>query len=226
MLDTLINFFSSSNIMHLIYHYGYIGMAAITFLESSIFFLLPGDSLLFTAGIVASRGHFNIFILVPVFFFSTLIGSLVGYWLGYHITYLRRFKIFRHLVNHEHLNKVHVFFEKYGKLAMLFNRFVPIARTFGPIAAGAGRMKYTLFIKYNIVGAALWSGTVTLLGYFLGRKFPHIQELLPLMITLIVLVSISPGIFHFSRKSWRKGLKDGWKFWRWKSSALGSDKKD
>ncbi len=190
--------------MHLIYSYGYEGMFAIVFLESSIFFLLPGDSLLFTAGIVATKAHFNIFILLPLFFTATLGGSMVGYWLGYHITYLRKFKIFRHLVDNKHLEKVHVFFEKYGKLAMLFNRFVPIARTFGPIAAGAGRMNYTLFVKYNILGAFLWSFGVTLLGYFLGRQFPHIQELLPIMIILIVTVSILPGVLHLSKKGWRR----------------------
>lgn len=201
----MLEFFSVHSIMTIIHTYGYIGLFLIVFLESCLIFLLPGDSLLFTAGIIATKGKLSIFVLVPLFFFATLIGSLLGYWLGYHITYLRRYKIFRTLVDEKHLQKVHDFFEKYGKVAILFNRFVPIARTFGPIAAGAGRMNYPSFIAYNIAGAFLWSSIVTLLGYFLGRTFPHIQNLLPVMIVLIVAISISPGLLHISKKGiWKR----------------------
>jgi len=178
-------------------------MFVIIFLESSFFFLLPGDSLLFTAGIIATRGFLNVWMLIPLFFVATLTGSMFGYAIGERIAYLNRFRTFRRFVSEKHLNDVHAFFEKYGMVSLIFSRFIPIVRTFAPVGAGIGRMKYADFIKYNIIGSFLWSAVVTLLGFYLGRTFPGIQRYLSLMVVVVVAVSVLPGFVHlfFSRRN-------------------------
>lgn len=187
-------------LVHFIRLYGYAGLFGITFLESSFFFPLPGDSLLFTAGLVATRHYLNIYVLIPLFFTATFTGALFGYWIGENIHRLNKYSWFRKLVPEKHLKTVHEFFEKYGKTAILFARFVPIVRTFAPIGAGIGGMKYSDFIKYNIVGAALWSGSMTLTGFYLGRTFPQIQNYLSLIVVLVVIVSTLPGLLHFRKR--------------------------
>ncbi len=175
-------------------------MFLIVFLESSFVFPLPGDSLLFTAGIFATKGILHIWTIIPLFFFATLLGSLLGYEIGERILYLNRFKLFRKLVSENHLQQVHDFFQKYGKVSLLFARFVPIVRTFAPIGAGIGKMKYADFIKFNIIGAFIWSTSVTLIGYFLGKTFPGIQHYLSVVVLLVVIISVFPAILHFIRK--------------------------
>lgn len=189
---------------HFIQIYGYLGLFGITFLESSFFFPLPGDSLLFTAGLLATKQYLNIYILIPLFFIATLSGAILGYWIGDNIHQLNRYKWFRKLVSEKNLKKVHEFFEKYGKTAILFARFVPIVRTFAPIGAGIGAMKYSDFIKYNIVGAALWSGSMTLAGFYLGKTFPEIHNYLSVIVILVVLVSVLPGLLHLRKRKVKK----------------------
>lgn len=175
-------------------------MFLIVFLESSFFFPLPGDSLLFTAGLFATKGILHIWTIIPLFFFATFLGSLLGYEIGVRVMYLNRFKIFRKLVSEHHLKQVHDFFQKYGKVSLLFARFVPIVRTFAPIGAGIGKMNYADFVKFNVIGAFIWSTTVTLIGYFLGKTFPGIQHYLSVVVVLVVFVSVLPAIIHFLKK--------------------------
>lgn len=181
-----------------IHVYGYAGMFLIVFLESSIVFPLPGDSLLFTAGIFAAQGKFGLSfpLLLVIFFLATFLGSLLGYEIGYYSVSLRRFKFFHKILNHDHLHKVHVFFERYGRLAMLLSRFVPLVRTFTPIAAGIGKMSYSKFIRYNLLGALIWSVLVTSLGFYLGRVFPGIGNYLQYVVVLVVILSVLPAFLH------------------------------
>jgi membrane-associated protein len=188
------------SVPHLITTYGYLGIALIVFLESGIFFALPGDSLLFTAGILASSTYLRIYWLIPIIFFSTFIGSVVGYHIGIHIEKLRRFSFFSKIIKESHIHKTSVFFDKYGKFTIIFSRFIPIVRTFTPIVAGIAHMQYVSFIKYNFIGSIVWSTSVTLIGYFLGRTFPEITNHLLWLIILVILISILPGIIQMMRK--------------------------
>ncbi len=196
------------DIPNLITTYGYTGIFIIVFLESGIFFALPGDSLLFTAGILAIAGFLNLFKLIPVIFVATFLGAIVGYYIGEHIEKLRRYKFFRRILKEEHITYAHEFFEKHGKFAILISRFLPIVRTFLPIAAGISKMNYIKFINYSLVSSAIWSTTVTLAGYFLGIIFPQIKNYLHYLIFSVIFISLIPALIEFYRKyKIKKALK-------------------
>ncbi|OGI58081.1 hypothetical protein A3C60_00255 [Candidatus Nomurabacteria bacterium RIFCSPHIGHO2_02_FULL_37_45] len=180
--------------------YGYLGIFIIVFLESGIFFALPGDSLLFTAGLFASTFGLNIYFLIPIIFFSTFLGGIIGYEIGVNLEKLRNFTFFRKILKKEHIEKANKFFNEHGKFAITFSRFIPIVRTFVPIVAGVAHMKYSLFMKYSIIGSLLWSTTVTLLGYFLGQVFPHLKNYLSWILILIVFISIIPVVFEITEE--------------------------
>lgn len=188
------------DIPHIIGTYGYLGIFIIVFLESGIFFPLPGDSLLFTAGLLVAVLNLNLFFLIPMIFVATFLGGLLGYEVGVNLEKLRRYSFFRKFLKEEHIIKAHVFFDKYGKFAIIISRFVPLVRTFMPIVAGIARMHYKDFVKYSLMSSALWSTSVTLVGYFLGRIFPQIKDYISFMIVLIIAVSVLPMIFEYFRR--------------------------
>ena len=188
------------DITYLITTYGYVGIFIIVFLESGIFFALPGDSLLFTAGLFASAFGMNIVFLVALIFVATFLGGLTGYEIGVYLTKLEQFKFLKKILKKEHIDKAHKFFERHGLFAIIFSRFVPIVRTFVPIVAGIARMHYLTFVKYSIISSFLWSFIVTLLGYFLCQAFPVIKNYLSLITILVVLVSLLPIVFEMTRK--------------------------
>ena len=173
---------------------GYIGLFAIIFAESGLFFgfFFPGDSLLFTAGLLASQGIFNIWILTASLALAAILSDNVGYWFGAKVgpaLFSREDSFFFHK---RHLERTRIFYEKYGPQAILLARFIPIIRTFAPIFAGVGNMRYSLFLAYNIAGGILWSVGCTLLGYFLGRALPQSEGYLLPITLIIVVVSILP----------------------------------
>ncbi len=177
---------------------GLIGVTFIIFAESGLFFgfFLPGDSLLFTAGLFASQGYFNIVWLLVLAFVAAVVGDNVGYWfgkrIGPHLFKKERSFFFRP----EYVEKTKIFYEKYGKKTVILARFLPIVRTFAPILAGVGAMEYKTFFSYNIIGGAVWTGGVTLLGYILGSLVPNIEHyLLPIIIGIIIL-SFLPSIIE------------------------------
>src|SRR3989344_1863331 len=174
------------DISYIIATYGYYGIFVIVFLESGIFFALPGDSLLFTAGLLASLLDLRIYFLIPLIFVATFLGGIAGYEIGINLERLRRFTFFRKILKEEQIDATHKFFDKHGKMTIIFSRFIPIVRTFVPIVAGIARMHYRTFIKYSLISSALWSTSVTLAGYFLGQIFPQIKDYLSFMIVLIV----------------------------------------
>ena len=180
------------DITYLINTYGYLGIFIIIFLESGIFFALPGDSLLFTAGLLASVFGLKLPLLIFVIFLGTFLGGIAGYEIGIYLEKLRKFSFFRKILKQEYLDKAHKFFNKHGKSAIVFSRFVPIIRTFVPVVAGIIRMPYNFFIKYSLISSLLWSTIVTLLGYFLGRAFPIIKDYLWVIAISVVLVSLIP----------------------------------
>jgi membrane-associated protein len=169
-------------------------------LESGIFFALPGDSLLFVAGLLAISGILNIYLLIPLIFISTFFGGVAGFHIGKHLHGLRKFYIFRKILKEKYINQTHDFFDKYGKIAILISRFVPIVRTFVPIIAGIAKMDYLKFLKYNLISSMLWATIVPLVGYSLGLIFPEIKNYLSYLIILVVFISILPAIIEFFRQ--------------------------
>ncbi|MDO8621887.1 MAG: VTT domain-containing protein, partial [bacterium] len=162
-------------------------------------FFLPGDSLLFTAGFLASQGIFHIVYLIALCAVAAVVGDSVGYAFGVRVgprVFTREDSL---LFHRDHLTRAQHFYERHGPKAIVLARFVPFARTFVPILAGVGRMRYATFLAYNIIGAGLWAVGVPLLGYFLGRSIPGIDQYLLPIILLIILVSVSPGIIHVLR---------------------------
>jgi membrane-associated protein len=180
------------DITYLITSYGYLGIFIIVFLESGILFALPGDSLLFTAGLFASAYSFNLFLLILIIFVATFFGGAVGYEIGVYLEKLKKFSFFKVILKQEHIERAHQFFDKYGKFAIVFSRFVPIIRTFTPIVAGIARVHYKFFIRYSLIGSVLWSTIITLAGFFLGKAFPVIKDYLWVIAILVVLVSLIP----------------------------------
>lgn len=180
---------------------GYIGIFGIVFAESGLFvgFFLPGDSLLFTAGLLASQGYFNILILLVLAVTGAILGDNVGYAFGRKVGSKLFTKEDSFWFHKDHIQRAEKFYESHGKKTIILARFIPIVRTFAPIVAGVGNMEYSIFFRYNIIGGVLWGGGVTLLGYFLGQTVADIdQYLLPIIIG-IVIVSVLPIIIAYVR---------------------------
>jgi membrane-associated protein len=181
---------------------GYLGVWAIIFAESGLLigFFLPGDSLLFVAGFIASTPNspFNIVILTIGCWIAAVAGDNVGYSTGY------RFgrKLFRReeswFFHKKNLVKAQNFYAKHGKKTIILARFLPIVRTFAPIVAGIGSMNYRVFFVYNVVGGTLWAVGLTLLGYFLGQWIPSdlMEKYLILIIVMIIITSLLPSVWH------------------------------
>lgn len=177
---------------------GYIGLFGIIYAETGLLFgfFLPGDSLLFTAGFLASQGLFNIAILCILLFFAAVLGDSTGYYIGHKFgkrLFRREDSIFFHK---DHLIRAEKFYEKHGGKTIILARFMPIIRTFAPVVAGIGSMHYSRFITYNVVGALLWAVCLPLLGYFLGNVVPGVDRYLLPIIIFIILASIAPGLYH------------------------------
>lgn len=182
---------------------GYVGMFGIIFAETGLLvgFFLPGDSLLFTAGFLASQGYLDISLLLLVCFIAAVVGDATGYAIGRN--YGRRLferedsKLFRK----EYLLRAEQFFVKHGGKAVILARFIPIVRTFVPVVSGMGAMEYRRFAIFNVVGALLWAVGVTLAGYFLGTTIPNIDRYLLPIIFLILLASVLPPAIHVWREN-------------------------
>ena len=188
--------------MGLIAAVGYFGLFAIVFAESGLFlgFFLPGDSLLFTAGFLASQGGLNIIILVPILFIAAVLGDNVGYAFGKKIGPKIFTKKESRFFKPRHVIRAHDFFLKYGKKAIFLARFLPIVRTFAPIIAGVARMPYKDFFLYNLLGGGAWTGSMLSLGYFLGKRLPSADHYLYPIITTIIIVSFIPAFFELLRE--------------------------
>lgn len=162
---------------------------------------LPGDSLLFASGALASRGVFDVWRLALLLLVAAVLGDAVNYAAGRYVG-PRVFREegdadFRHrLLNRRHLDRTHAFFERYGGKAVVLGRFVPIVRTFVPFVAGAGSMRYPSFAAYNVIGAVLWVGICVGGGYAFGNV-PAVQDNFSLVIIGIIAVSLLPMAIEF-----------------------------
>ncbi|HEV3400740.1 MAG TPA: VTT domain-containing protein [Acidimicrobiales bacterium] len=181
---------------NLIETFGTIGILAIIFAESGVLagFFLPGDSLLFTAGLLASQGDLNIAVLLVGCPLAAIVGDQVGYIFGRRVgpALFRRpdSRIFRQ----SHVEVARDYFAEHGSKTIVLARFVPIVRTFAPVIAGVAEMPYRTFVTFNVIGGLLWGFGVTLAGFLLGQVIPHGDRYLYPIIAVIVLVSFIPVI--------------------------------
>lgn len=180
---------------------GYTGIAGIVFAESGMLvgFFLPGDSLLFTAGFLASQGIFSIVPLCALIFGAAVAGNSTGYFFGHRIgrnIFQKEESLFFHRDN---LIKAEAFYEKHGGKTLILAQFMPIVRTFVPILAGVGAMHYRKFIMYNVIGAAFWGIGLPALGYFLGNAIPGVDKYLIPIILVIIILSLMPTLIHVLR---------------------------
>ena len=185
----------------------YVVLFLVIFIETGLVAMpfLPGDSLLFTAGLFARTGHLNMAYLLILLFIAAGLGDNCNYWIGRKIGV----KIFdlklkgRALVKREYLDKTHVFFEKHGTKAIIMARFVPIVRTFSPFAAGVAEMNYKKFVSFDLLGGALWIGSLTIAGYLLG-EVEFIRKHIDLVCLGIILLSVLPIIFGYLKSKMNK----------------------
>ena len=179
-------------------------LALIVFAESGLLigFFLPGDSLLFIAGFLASDAGNNLLPPLPitagVVFIAAFLGDQVGFWFGRKVGPSLFDRPQSRLFNPANVARAHVFFEQRGPIAIVLARFVPVVRTFTPIVAGVANMRYRTFVIYNLVGALLWGVGVTTLGYFLG-EVEFIKNNLEIAAIVIVAVSLIPVVLEFRR---------------------------
>jgi membrane-associated protein len=148
---------------------------------------LPGDSLLFVAGTLAGVGVLDIWLLMASLIIAAILGDTVNYWIGYTFE-LKVLEWKFSLVKKEHLAETHEYFEKYGGLTIVIARFIPFIRTFAPFLAGVGKMRYSWFLGYNIVGGAAWVSAFLLAGYFFGN-LAIVQQNFSLVVYIIIGLS-------------------------------------
>lgn len=180
---------------------GAFGVVAIIFAESGLFFgfFLPGDSLLFTAGLLASQSYLSFWVLLVGVTIAAIAGDSVGYWFGRKVGSKLFSREESRFFKKAYLERTRVFYEKHGKKTIILARFIPIVRTFAPILAGVGQMRYKDFLVYNIIGGLGWSVSLLSLGYVLGSTIPNIDQYLLPIVLIIIIFSMIPNIIDFLR---------------------------
>lgn len=185
----------------------YVILFLIIFVETGLVVMpfLPGDSLLFAAGMIAAQGSLNLALLIPLLLIATFSGDNTNYFIGKFLGHKAlELKLFgRNLVKKEHLDKTHAFYEKHGPKTVILARFVPIVRTFAPFVAGVGSMLYRTFIVYSIAGALLWVVGITLAGYFLG-DIPIVKNNFEKVVIGIVFISVLPIFIELIKGYFKK----------------------
>ena len=207
-MEAILDFFSSlynpDKLIELIRSGGYLVLAVIVFAETGLFvgFFLPGDSLLFLAGLVAAKGFFNVAFLVALLSVMAIVGDAVGYGIGYRTGVALYNREDSFWFRKKHLLYARQFYEKHGGKAIVLARFVPFARTFAPVVAGIGQMSYPRFAAFNVFGGIFWVVSMVLSGYYLGQV-AWIRDNLEKVVLLIVFLSISPILFEAVRNRFR-----------------------
>ena len=171
-------------------------VCGIIFAETGLLigFFLPGDSMLFTAGLLVATDtiKFNIWLFAVLIIVSAIVGNQTGYLIGSKAGPAIFNKPDSRLFKRENVDKAHAFFEKHGGKALILARFVPIIRTFVPVIVGVAQMSKRKFFLFNVIGAVLWGGGVTLLGFLLGDRIPWVRDNLDIIFIVIVLLSVIP----------------------------------
>jgi membrane-associated protein len=182
-----------------------VGLLVVIFIESGVLFpVLPGDTLLFVAGMLAAgtaaagQANFQLWQLLVFIPIAAILGGQVGYFIGRYVG-TAMFKPNARFLKQKYLDEAHAFFEQRGPFAIVLARFVPIVRTIAPITAGAARMTYAVFTLFNVIGAVAWGIGLTLLGYWLGQ-FEVIQKLIEPIFIFIALVSVAPMFIEWYKR--------------------------
>ncbi len=177
----------------------------IVFAETGLFFgfFLPGDYLLFLAGIFCATGilEVSIYQLLGTLFMAGILGNYAGYWFGYSTGRMLFNREDSFFFKKRYVYMAEEFFQKYGGMALVFGRFFPIIRTFAPIFAGVAKVKFKIFTLYNFLGSMLWVLLLTLLGFFLGKKFPGIIHYMPYIILGLIAFTATPVIIAYFRSA-------------------------
>jgi membrane-associated protein len=208
-MEALTEFFSNLyRFDELIRWGGYAVLVGIVFAETGLLagFFLPGDSLLVTAGIVATTGELSLWWLVVLLSLAAIAGDSTGYAIGYHLgprLFTRDDSLFFHK---DHLLRTQRFYERHGSKTIVLARFVPIVRTFAPTVAGMGKMHYRTFLTFNVLGGIGWVVSMTLAGYGLGRSIPHLEQRIHWVIAVVIVLSFLP-ILHEWRLSRRRAKR-------------------
>jgi len=187
---------------HFIIAAGYAGVISIIFVETGLFvgFFLPGDSLLFATGLLASQGIFKIEWMVPALVIAAILGYTLAYYLGEKIGHWLMKRKDSWWFKKKHLQDAHAFYDKHGAKALVLGRLVPVIRTFLPVVAGMAEMPWGRYMKWNIWGGIIWIVGVTMAGYFLGQRIPGIDHyILPISLGIIV-VSVLPAVWQYFKR--------------------------
>jgi membrane-associated protein len=182
--------------------YGEIGLILIIFAETGLLFgfFLPGDSLMFTAGLLASQGSLNLAAVLAGCFLAAVIGDQVGFTIGEILGPRVGRNPNARVIKPEYVDRTHAFFDRHGPKTVMLARFVPIVRTFAPVVAGVAGMRRTIFLRFNVIGAALWVSVATMAGYLLADLIGNSIDtyILPI-VGLVILVSLIPPLLEWRR---------------------------
>ena len=191
------------NVPVLIRTVGPYGLMAVVFAETGLLigFFLPGDSLLITAGLFAARGDLDIRWLVPSLILAAIAGNATGYAIGKRTGKALYSRPDSLLFRREHVRMTHDYYEKHGGKTIILAQFIPILRTFAPVVAGVGEMGYPRFAAYNVVGAILWVGSMTLAGYALGNLVPNIEQRIHYVVAIVIAVSLLPPAIAWLKRN-------------------------
>ncbi len=186
------------DIEHIIQAGGVLLVALIVFAESGLLigFFLPGDTLLFGAGLAASQGELSIVVLIIAVIFAAVVGDNVGYSIGQRTGKKLFTKDDGILFRHEYIETASKFYEKHGGKTIIIARFTPIVRTFAPVVAGASGMERRRFFMFNVIGGILWGAGMPLLGYYVGNQIPGLDKYMELVILGVVAISIVIAVGH------------------------------
>ena len=187
---------------------GYPGLMAIIFLETgAMVFFLPGDSLLFVAGMYAAKGNLNIVLLNALLIPMAILGDATSYTIGSRAGPMIFNRPKSRFFRPDHLKAAAAFYERHGGKAIILARFMPLVRTFVPVVAGVARMRYRDFVVFNAIGGAAWVLSMTLLGYVLGNAFPVLAHHIEKVIIVIVLLSVIPAVLGYLKERKRSALE-------------------
>jgi len=180
----------------------------LVFAETGLFigFFLPGDSLLFTAGLFCATGLINLhpFVLVVLIITAAVAGNMVGYAFGKKVGPMLFKRKSGFLFRQEHLVAAHEFYLKHGKKTIILSRFLPIVRTFAPIVAGVVKLDYRKFFIYSLVGAIFWVGILVLSGYYLGKYIPGTKDYLGYIVIFLIVITSIPFVYNSIKKKLKK----------------------